>query len=462
VSGITEAKSKLPLPSLMQQLGLREHAKKSARCPFHEDRHNSFSVWQKDDVWFWKCHAGCGEGDEINFLERHRTVSRGDGIKLYLEMAGVNGGTPNKAKLSAAFDWRSCVEAFTDKHVERLAKWRDYSREFCSWLTQNGLVGLYDGGIAFPVHDRAGNAVGVHYRLKDGSWRYHPKGAKARPLVIGELIAGDTFHAFESQWDGFAFMDKSGERFGVVITRGASNGALVADLIPPSSTVYVWTQSDAAGEKWQKDICGSTKATVKRARIPEQFKDLNDWTCAGATDKDLLDAMVKAGTVREAEQSWLDALNAAVVTSSELHDLELIPRKKLLGDWFCEGDLGFIFAFRGVGKTWLALAIAQALSTSGKLGDWQAHERVKVLYIDGEMPPDLMRSRCEGLDASNGNLHFLNHEILFDRTGKVLNITNREIQDAITERCLTTSVKVLILDNLSTVASGMRENEADS
>jgi hypothetical protein len=166
--------------------------------------------------------------------------------------------------------------------------------------------------------------------------------------------------------------------------------------------------------------------------------------------------------VREAEQSWLDALNAAVVTSSELHDLELIPRKKLLGDWFCEGDLGFIFASRGVGKTWLALAIAQTLSTGGKLGEWEAHASVKVLYIDGEMPPDLMRSRCEGLDASNDNLQSLNHEILFDRTGKVLNITNREIQDAITQRCLTSAVKVLILDNLSTLASGMRENEADS
>ncbi|PYL40668.1 MAG: RNA polymerase subunit sigma-70, partial [Verrucomicrobia bacterium] len=36
----------------------------------------------------------------------------------------------------------------------------------------------------------------------------------------------------------------------------------------------------------------------------------------------------------------------------------------------------------------MALAIAQALSAGGKLGDWQAHERVKVLYVDGEMPPD--------------------------------------------------------------------------
>ncbi|PYK95421.1 MAG: hypothetical protein DME36_02095 [Verrucomicrobia bacterium] len=116
----------------------------------------------------------------------------------------------------------------------------------------------------------------------------------------------------------------------------------------------------------------------------------------------------------------------------------------------------------GVGKTWLALAIAQALSAGGKLGDWQAHERVKVLYVDGEMPPDLMRSRCEGLQASNGNLEFLNHEILFERTGKVLNIANAEAQQAITARCVNTRSKVLILDNLLTLASGMKENEADS
>jgi putative DNA primase/helicase len=145
-----------------------------------------------------------------------------------------------------------------------------------------------------------------------------------------------------------------------------------------------------------------------------------------------------------------------------LNNLQLVPRRRLLADWFCEGDLGFIFAFRGVGKTWLALAIAQALSTGGKLGEWQAREAVKVLYVDGEMPPDLMRSRCEGLDASNDNLQFLNHEILFDRSGKVLNVANREIQQAITQRCMASGVKVVILDNLSTLASGMRENEADS
>ena len=60
------------------------------------------------------------------------------------------------------------------------------------------------------------------------------------------------------------------------------------------------------------------------------------------------------------------------------------------------------------------------------------------------------------------NLRLLNHDILFERTGKVLNIANPEIQNAITRRCVETGVKVLFIDNLSTAAFGMKENEADS
>jgi RecA-family ATPase len=208
---------------------------------------------------------------------------------------------------------------------------------------------------------------------------------------------GDTVYVFESQWDAFAFVDVSGERHGIVITRGASNGALVADVIPKNAKVYLWPQNDAPGEKWAKDICTSTKAQVMCVTIPSSHKDLNDWTRMSATCDDLLQAMLSAITLREADKSWAEALDESIVTSSELHTLELTPRKKLLGDWFTEGDCGFIFAFRGVGKTWFALAIAQALSTGGKLGEWQAPGSVKVLYVDGEMPADLMRDRCHGI-----------------------------------------------------------------
>jgi DNA primase len=89
IDDLAEAKRRLPLPALLHQLGLGDHAKKSARCPFHEDQHNSFSVWRNDaGYWLWKCHAGCGHGDEVIFLEKHRSIARTDAIKLFKEMTG--------------------------------------------------------------------------------------------------------------------------------------------------------------------------------------------------------------------------------------------------------------------------------------------------------------------------------------------------------------------------------------
>jgi hypothetical protein len=206
----------------------------------------------------------------------------------------------NASKLP--FDWQKCVGAFTEKDSEQLAKERGYSIETCSWLKQNGLIGLYNGHIAFPVHDEAGAVVGAHYQpRRGGDWFYTP-GIKVRPLLLGKLIAGDPVHCFESYWDAFDLMDKSGEGSGIIITRGASNGALVSSLVPETSTVYVWTQNDPAGQKWQRDICANTKAPVKCAQIPAPHKDLNDWTRAGATAEDLVAVLSNAEPIRQAKK----------------------------------------------------------------------------------------------------------------------------------------------------------------
>ena len=213
--------------------------------------------------------------------------------------------TQSKPVSASPPDWSTCVQAFTDEHIERLADWRCYSGEFCSWLKQSNLIGLLKGCVAFPVHDAKGDVVAIHYQVRDGSWRYYPAGAKVRPLVIGELAPGDPVHAFESQWDGLGFLDKSGERSGIIITRGAENGKLVAGLIPAGSTVYAWKQNDElkngkrAGDDWLKDVAAHAGTKVLWAKIPKQFKDLNDWTRAGATTDDLLGAMLSAEAISE-------------------------------------------------------------------------------------------------------------------------------------------------------------------
>jgi hypothetical protein len=97
---IDAAKARLPLPMLLAQLGLEPHAKRSARCPLHEDRNPSFSVFLGERGWRWKCHAGCGEGDEIGFLEAHLHTTRAEAVRRFCEMGGqvVSAGSTGGAR----------------------------------------------------------------------------------------------------------------------------------------------------------------------------------------------------------------------------------------------------------------------------------------------------------------------------------------------------------------------------
>jgi DNA primase len=86
---IDKAKQLLSVPDLMRQLGYEEkHITRTAICPFHDDQKPSFSVFNRGKGWQWKCHAGCGHGDEIGFLVKHFDISRKEAIKRYLDMAG--------------------------------------------------------------------------------------------------------------------------------------------------------------------------------------------------------------------------------------------------------------------------------------------------------------------------------------------------------------------------------------
>lgn len=92
---IDGAKKRLPLPALLERLGLAECAHKTARCPLHEDLSPSFSVFCGAQGWRWKCHAGCGEGDEIDFLEKHNGTTRAEAIRCFLELASGSTALPS-------------------------------------------------------------------------------------------------------------------------------------------------------------------------------------------------------------------------------------------------------------------------------------------------------------------------------------------------------------------------------
>jgi hypothetical protein len=97
---IEKAKTILPMPDLMGRLGYdKKHIGKTALCPFHNDEHPSFSVFPSSNGkgWQWKCHAGCGYGDQIAFLVRYFGISRRKAITHFLDMAGSPALSPSKS-----------------------------------------------------------------------------------------------------------------------------------------------------------------------------------------------------------------------------------------------------------------------------------------------------------------------------------------------------------------------------
>ncbi len=139
----------------------------------------------------------------------------------------------------------------------------------------------------------------------------------------------------------------------------------------------------------------------------------------------------------------------------------LATRPAVLGGWLKQGDLGYLYAPRGAGKSWMAMLIGRAVASGTALGDWAAGESaLPVHYFDAEMNLPDVKARLSSLDLYLTNFHLISNEILFQAHGCGVNIAAPDYQAALSQYlpdgCL------FIIDNLSTSQLGMAENDNDA
>ena len=128
---IEEAKERVTIAALWHEFGYSGEARKSCRCPFHDDKTPSFSIY--DDGRRWKCHTGCGEGDVINFFARAKGLSNEEACREILRRVGGTYG--GGAKLhhdqllsSVSIQFSAQNESFPKSQVV-LPRSVSYSRE---------------------------------------------------------------------------------------------------------------------------------------------------------------------------------------------------------------------------------------------------------------------------------------------------------------------------------------------
>jgi hypothetical protein len=139
------------------------------------------------------------------------------------------------------------------------------------------------------------------------------------------------------------------------------------------------------------------------------------------------------------------------------------PRSLMLSPWLPDKGLAMIFAPRGVGKTWIALSIAHAIAAGGDFLRWRAPTPRRVVYLDGEMPAVALQERyaavvaASGMDAPRTNFRLVAADIQQDGLPDLADVGAQRFYDS-----AIADAELIIVDNFSTIARGLRENEADS
>jgi len=154
-------------------------------------------------------------------------------------------------------------------------------------------------------------------------------------------------------------------------------------------------------------------------------------------------------------------LSEAVVDYRQMLTLSIPERKRHLS-WLIEGSNVMVFGLRGLGKTMYLLGLAASLSTGRDFLKWKVTEPVGVLYVDGEMMLDELRTRCTSLlpEPPTASLFFLTAELVYGMTKKDLVLTSQDMRDALTTILDEhPDIRVVILDNISCLFAGIDEDK---
>jgi putative DNA primase/helicase len=125
-----------------------------------------------------------------------------------------------------------------------------------------------------------------------------------------------------------------------------------------------------------------------------------------------------------------------------------------------------LHAWRGVGKTHVALGIAYAVASGGTFLKWKAPRPRRALYLDGEMPAVAMQERIAAAAQSSDTeppspdyLRIITPDLQPVGT-PMPNLMTEEGRAAVEEQL--EGVDLLVIDNISTLARSGKENEADA
>ena len=152
------------------------------------------------------------------------------------------------------------------------------------------------------------------------------------------------------------------------------------------------------GQDHAADVAQNLKSVAKRVQIvmlPDlPLKgDAADWIAAGGTAT-LLEELCETDEAPAPEPPAAETDSLANFLSAEVwQQREFTPPVRLLGDLVTTTSRAFLVGSTGLGKTMFGMALAAGMASGQGFLDWRCDRPVRVLYVDGEMPGELVKAR---------------------------------------------------------------------
>lgn len=173
----------------------------------------------------------------------------------------------------------------------------------------------------------------------------------------------------------------------------------------------------------------------------------------------LTDAMREI--IKEVPQKRASTLGEVIIDADQFRGLDLPEKKQIIAPWLSEMTITLIAGWRGVGKTWLAMGLCDAITRGQNFGPWETANSVSCVYIDAEMVPADFRERLMVLTTSAPRKVPL--YIYSDCHANSLglpraNLINRRWREVLKDWAISNRVKLIVLDNIASLAAGIDEN----
>lgn len=402
----------------------------AALCPFHDDKKPSFNFNNQTGQYY--CH-GCGKkGDPIHFYAKINNLNTKQDFGKILRGISNDFGIPYEEP--------------------RMVKTYDYTDE--------------QGKLLYQVCRMEPKSFRQRRPDGNGGWKWDLNGTRRVLYRLPEVLRAQEVFLVEGEKDTDALKD-----LGLTATTcpmGAKKWRDEYNDPLRGKDIILIPDNDNEGREHMTQVGFSLKDTAKSIKwlelpgVPSKG-DASDWI---ATFKEKEDAIERLSIMIEGAEPYKPpekkGIEDIILPVGEFCTLELPAKDTLLSPWLKEQSITLIAGWRGTGKTWFALGLLDAISKGNSFGPWECKNSVPTLFLDGEMPPQDVKERidtlCLGRDAQSPLYVYC--DALANQWGLArAHLVNESWRSKMKQILLTHHVKLWVIDNLASLASGLDENK---